>query len=113
MKPDELRGAVDALRELGLTYKEALDAIQGVSEEIHSVQSLWRRKKKSKLIKLGLSLIVFPEPTPLSETIGAVVLSAGLIQNKMRKSNLHVEDVYNTFQGVIKDLQTIKHGLTQ
>jgi len=111
MKPDELKSTVEALKELGLSYKEAVDAIQGVSGEIRSVRRLWKKENKSKLIKLGLSLIVFPEPTPISETLGAVVLTAGLIQNKVRQSNLHIEDVYNTFQGVMTDLHVIKHGL--
>jgi len=113
MKPDELKSTVEALKELGLSYKEAVDAIQGVSDEIHSVRRLWRKENKSKLIKLGLSLIVFPEPTPISETLGAVVLVAGLIQKKVRQSNLHIDDVYSTFQGVMRDLQTIKCGLVQ
>jgi len=111
MKTDELKSTVEALKELGLSYKEAVDAIQGVSGEIHSVRRLWKKEDKSKLIKLGLSLIVFPEPTPISETLGAVVLTAGLIQNKVRQSNLHIEDVYSTFQGVMTDLHVIKHGL--
>jgi hypothetical protein len=113
MKLDELKSAVEALRELGLSYKEATDAIQGVSNEIRSVRGLWRKGNKSKLIKLGLSLIVFPEPTPISETLGAAVLATGLIHNKVKQSNLHIDDVYSTFQEVIRDLQTIKHGLDQ
>ncbi len=113
MKPDELKSTVEALRELGLSYKESVDVIQGVSDEIRSVRRLWKKESKSKLIKLGLSLIVFPEPTPISETLGAVVLTAGLIQNKVRLSNLHIDDVYSTLQGVMRDLQTIKHGLIQ
>lgn len=113
MKPDELKSTVEALKELGLSYKESVDVLQGVSDEIRSVRRLWRQENKSKLIKLGLSLIVFPEPTPISETLGAVVLAAGLIQNKVRQSNLHIDDVYSTFQGIMKDLQTIKHGLTR
>jgi len=113
MKTDELKSTVEALKELGLSYKESVDTIQGVSNEIRYVRRLWRQENKSKLIKLGFSLIVFPEPTPISETLGAVVLAAGLIQKKVKQSNLHVEDVYNTFQGVMKDLQTIKHGLNR
>ena len=112
MEPSELKSLVDVLRELGLSYEETVDAVNGVAKEARSTRNLWKEGKKPRLIKIGLALIAFPEPTPLSETLGAVVLSAGIIQKKMRQSSLGIEDVYNTFQGVMKDLQLIKRGLT-
>ena len=66
---------------------------------------------KSRLVKIGLTLIAFPEPTPISETLGAFVLSLGIIQNKMKKSTLHIEDIYNTFQDVNKNLLRIRQEL--
>ena len=112
VEPSELKSLVDVLRELGLSYEETVDAMNGVAKELRSVRHLWKKGNNSKLIKIGLTLIAFPEPTPLSETLGAVVLSVGLIQKKMRQSTLGIENVYNTFQGVIRDLQTIKRGVT-
>jgi hypothetical protein len=55
-----------------------------------------------------LTLITFPEPTPISETMGAAVLVAGLIQNRIKKSTLHVEDIYKTFQEVNNDILRIR-----
>ena len=69
-------------------------------------------KKKSKLIKLAITLITFPEPTPISETLGAAVLAAGLVQNRIKKSTLHVEDVYKTFQDMNKDILKIRQFRT-
>lgn len=111
VEPSELKSLVDVLHELGLSYEETVDAMNGVAKEVRSVRYLWKKGDNSRLIKVGLALIAFPEPTPLSETLGAVVLSAGIIQKKMRRSTLGIEDVYNTFQGVMRDLQTIKRGL--
>ncbi len=113
VEPSELKSLVDVLRELGLSYEETVDAMNGVAKEVRSVRHLWKKGDNSRLIKIGLYLIAFPEPTPLSETLGAVVLSAGIIQKKMRQSYLGIEDVYNTFQGIMRDLQTIKRGLTE
>ena len=96
------------LRELGLSYEETLDAMKGVAKDSHFVGRLWKDGDKSNFVKMGLTLIAFPEPTPISETLGACVLSLGLIEAKMKRSALHVEDVYNTFQGVIGNLQTIR-----
>jgi len=111
MKTGELKNLVDVLRELGLSYEETVDAMSGVAKQLRFVEHLWRRDDKSRLIKPGLALIAFPEPTPVSETLGAMLLSVGIIHTKMKQSALHIEDVYNTFQGVIRDLQSIKRGL--
>ncbi len=113
VEPRELKSLVHVLRELGLSYEETVDVMNGVAKEVGSVRHLWKKGDKSSLIRIGLYLIVFPEPTPLSETLGVFVLSAGIIQKKMRGSSLGIEDVYNTFQGVVRDLQTIKRGLVE
>jgi len=113
VEPRELKSLVAMLRELGLSYEETVDVMNGVAKEVHSVRHLWKKGDNSKLIKTGLALIVFPEPTPLSETLGAVVLSVGLIQKKVRQFSLGIGDVYNTFQEVMRDLQTIKRGLVE
>jgi len=107
MKTEELKNVVDVLRELGSTYEESLDVMSGVAKEVRSASRLWRKSDESKLIRLGLTLIAFPEPTPISETLGAMVLLVGVIQTKMRQSTLHVEDIYTTFQKIVWNLQAI------
>jgi len=111
VKPEELKSLAVVLRELGLSYEETLDVMRGVAKDLRSTRRLWKKGDKTRLTKIGLTLIAFPEPTPISETLGVVVLSLGIIQNKMRKSALHIEDIYDTFQGVIGNLQTIRQGL--
>lgn len=108
MKTEELKKISNMLSEMGLTYEETVEAMEGFAKEIHSARSLFKKRDRSKLVKLGLALITFPEPTPISETLGAFVLSAGLIQSKIRQSALHIEDVFSTFQAVVKDLESIK-----
>jgi len=108
MKPEELKNVATMLRELGLSYEETLDVMRVVAKDSHFVRRLWKDGDKAKLVKAGLALIAFPEPTPISETLGACVLSLGLIESKMKRSALHVEDVYTTFQKVIGNLQTIR-----
>ena len=100
------------LQELGLSYKETAEVIHEMSRDVNKVQKLWRGEQKSKLIKLAISLITFPEPTPISETVGAAVLVAGLVQNRIKKSTLHVEDVYKTFQDVNNDILKIRQFRT-
>ncbi len=96
------------LQELGLSYAETLEVIKEIAKDVNNAQKLWRGEKKSKLIKLALTLITFPEPTPISETMGAAVLVAGLVQNRIKKSTLHIDDIYKTFQEVNNDILRIR-----
>jgi len=96
------------LQELGLSYTETLEVMNEVSKDLRHTKGLWRGEQKSKLIKLAFTLITFPEPTPISETMGDAVLVAGLIQNRIKKSTLHMEDVYKTFQDVNDDILKIR-----
>ena len=104
----ELKRMAAVLQELGLSYTEALEAINEMAKDVNGAKKLWRDGYKSKLIKIAITLITFPEPTPISETMGAAVLAAGLIQNQIKKSTLHVEDVYKTFQDVNNDILKIR-----
>jgi hypothetical protein len=112
VEPKELKKMAAVLQELGLSYTETLEVINEMSKDIHNAKKLWRDGYKSKLIKLAITLITFPEPTPISETMGAAVLVAGLIQNRIKKSTLHVEDVYQTFQDVNNDILKIRQFRT-
>lgn len=110
MNVEELQAFIDALHELSLSSKETADAIRGFSNELHSVQGLWRKGGGSRLIRIGLALIAFPDPT-ITDILGSALVAAGIVQLKMKRSTLHVEDVYKTFPQVIKELTTSKLGV--
>jgi len=109
--PRELKTTATVLQELGLSYQETLEIMKGVTKDLRSTKSLWRDGDKSRLVKIGLTLIACPEPTPISETIGVFVLSLGMIQKKMKKSTLHIEDIYKTFQDVNRSLLRTRQEL--
>ncbi len=112
VEPKEIKSMAAMLQELGLSYTETLEVMKGVSGDLRHTKGLWWDGHKSKLIKLALALITFPEPTPISESIGAAVLAVGLIQNRIKKSNLHIEDVYRTLQDTNKNLRMIRQEVT-
>jgi len=111
MKPDEMKAVADTLKELNESYADLLHVVKGTIEEVKSTRQLWRDGNGSKLVKLGLALVVFPEPTPISETIGACLITAGAVQKGIRSRAIYIEDVYKTFQNVLRDVWTTKHSL--
>lgn len=112
LESKELKRMASVLQELGLSYSETIEVMNEMAKNVDNAKKLWRDGYKSKLIKIALALITFPEPTPISETMGAAVLAAGLIQNRIKKSTLHVEDVYKMFQDVNNDILKIRQFKT-
>jgi hypothetical protein len=111
MTPEELKALTTALQELSLSSKETADAIHGFSNELRYAQHLWKKSGSSKLIKIGLALIAFPDPT-ISDVIGCALVAAGIVQLKMKHSVLHVEDVYKTFPQILRELAATRLGMT-
>lgn len=114
MNTQEAKEQVELLKHLVMSRKETAttmnEAMHGFTNELRSTQKLWKKGNNSFLIKAGLALIAFPDPT-ISDVVGSAMVAAGLIQLKMRNSALHVEDVYKTFPKVVKELGTIKRSL--
>jgi hypothetical protein len=54
---------------------------------------------------------VFPEPTPISETVGACFVAAGIIQKGVKNRSIYVEDIGKTFQNAVKEVLSIKKSL--
>jgi len=112
VEPRELKKIATVLQELGLSYEETLEVMKGVAKDSRYVERLWRKGDENRLIKIGLALIAFPDPT-ISDILGTLLVSAGIIQAKIKRSTLHIEDVYKTFQDVNRNLPRIRQELVQ
>jgi hypothetical protein len=104
MKPEQAKNATQALNELSESYVDLLGAVKGTTNATEAAKKLWREGNKSRLIKIGVSLIVFPEPTPISETVGACFIAAGAVQKGIRSRAIYIEDITKTFKNTLKDV---------
>jgi hypothetical protein len=111
LKTEEAKTTTKALNELNESLIDLLKAMKGTAQEVEAAKKLWRTGNKSKLIKIGISLIMFPEPTPISETVGACFIAAGAIQKGIQKKAIYLEDVSKTFQTTLKEIWATKHHL--
>ncbi len=110
MKPEQVKNATKAVNELSESYIDIVGAVKGTANAAKSAKKLWREANNSKLIKIGLSLIVFPEPTPISETIGACFIAAGAVQKGIKSRAIYLEDITKTFKNTLRDvLETSQH----
>ncbi len=111
MKPEQIKDTKKALNELSESYIDLFAAIKGTAKTAGETKNLWREGKKSRLIKIGLSLVVFPEPTPISETVGACFIAAGAIQKGIRSRSIFLEDITKTFKKTFQDVLLTSQSL--
>jgi hypothetical protein len=104
LKTDEIKNAAKALSELSESRVDLLNAVRGTIREAKAAKKLWRDGNDSRLIKIGVALIVFPEPTPISETVGACFVAAGAIQKGIRSRSIYIEDVNKVFQHMLREV---------
>ncbi|MCW4053430.1 MAG: hypothetical protein NWE84_00725 [Candidatus Bathyarchaeota archaeon] len=110
MKPEQVKAVTKALNELSESYIDVIGAVKSTVNATTDTKKLWRESNKSRLIKIGVSLIVFPEPTPISETIGACFIAAGAVQKGIKSRAIYMEDITKTFKNTLRDvLETSQH----
>ncbi len=93
------------------SYIELLRETRGTNLTVHDTKQLWRAGYKSRLMKIGVAMIMLPEPTPISPTVGACLVAAGAAQKAIRNRSLFVEDVNKTFRATMKDIAAMKQNI--
>ena len=104
MKPEQVKATTKALNELSESYVDVIGAVKSTANAAADTKKLWREGNKSRLIKIGVSLIFFPEPTPISETIGACFIAAGAVQKGIKSRAIYIEDITKTFKNTLRDV---------
>lgn len=110
-KIDEAKQTTKALTELTESSKDLYQGIKGSSREVAATKKLWREGNKSRLIQIGMALIVLPEPTPVTPTIGACFIAAGAIQRGIKSRAIYMEDITKTLQSTLKEIVATKYNL--
>lgn len=108
MKKDDAKNSVKALRELTESYVEVGRVVKASGMQVNQLRKLSQDGHKSRLIKIGLTLIVFPEPTPISETVGACFVAAGAIQQGIKNQSINIEDIPKTLQQTLNEVRSFK-----
>jgi hypothetical protein len=101
---EKAKHTTKALHELTETYMDTYHAIKSTSKDAQHTQKLWREGNKSNLIKIGVACIVFPDPSPVGEIIGAGFLVAGAVQTGIRNRAAYVGDIKKNLEGTLRDL---------
>lgn len=112
MKTSDLKALSEALKELNESYTDFLCSMKDTVREAKTTKKLWHDGQKPWLIKLGLALVLFPEPI-VSDVLGTLLIAAGTVQEGIRRRTLHVEDIPKTFKAVMRELQTAQESVNR
>jgi hypothetical protein len=93
-----------SLHELTEYYSEACNAIKSSAQASQKSKKLWREGNKSNLIKIGMACILFPDPSPVGEIIGAGFLVAGAVQKGIQNRALYVGDIKKNLETSLREL---------
>lgn len=111
MNVEQAKATVQAANELSESGKDLFFSIMGTKREAAAAKKLWLEGNKSRLIKIGVACIMFPDPSPVGEIVGAGFIAAGLVQKGIRKQYLYLGDIKKTYEKTLRELELTKHSL--
>lgn len=111
MEIEKAKIAVKALNELSESSRDLFIATGGTAREVATAKKLWLEGNKSKLVKIGVAFMVFPDPTPVTPIVGASLIAAGLLRKSIQKRSLYVGDIKKTFERTLREVQLAKQSL--
>jgi hypothetical protein len=100
-----------ALYELSESCIELHKAVKSTTQTTAQTKKLWREGNKSNLIKIGMACIMFPDPSPVTEIIGAGFLVAGAVQKGIQKRTLYVSDFKKNICSIQKEIRATQDCL--
>jgi hypothetical protein len=110
MKTKDVKAIASGINITSESYVDAAAAIRATASTAEGTKKLWRDGKHSWLIKAGVALIAFPDPT-ISDVVGSALVAAGLVQEGVRRRSLHAEDVTRTFQRTMQELRGLNDNI--
>ena len=107
MDESNVKNVVVAAKELGEAYEETASLLVGFAEGVHETSDLYGSGNQgtgAALVSFGVALIVFPEPTFISDVTGCGIVAAGLAYQKLVPPPLSVDDIYSSIEDQMREL---------
>ncbi len=111
METEKAKTAIKVITELAESKKSTVNAFREIKLQGSATKKLWREGNKSRLIQIGMALVVLPEPTPISPTIGACFIAAGAVQKGIQSRSIYMEDITKTLKNTLKEVVSTKYDL--
>ena len=107
---------VKAAKELGESFMDTASLLSGMNGALNEVNQLYDHGyggTGNSMISLGIALVMFPEPTMVSDVIGGGIIATGLLYNKMVPPPIYIDNIFVTIQEQIKTIHSTGENLSQ
>jgi len=108
---EKAKQTAKTLHELTECYADTHRAIKSTAKDTAKTKKLWREGNKSSLIKIGVACIVFPDPSPVGEIIGAGFIVAGAVQKAVQDRAAYVGDIKKSVESALRELSRTRSEL--
>jgi hypothetical protein len=113
LKLKDVKETASSFHKLSKSYQEFGKILKKNAEETKRLKPLIgksgeTRLEDSWLVKAGIALILFPDPT-ISDLVGYAMVTAGYLKNRTRRFT--AMDVYSELQETTKTLQELTQDL--
>jgi hypothetical protein len=114
LNPKDMKEIASSIRESSVSYQEFGKTLERCTEETKPLKPLIGKPggeaglKDSRLVKAGIALILFPDPT-ISDLVGYTLVAAGYLKNRMKRST--AADVCRELQETMKTLKELTLNL--
>ncbi len=105
MKPEEAKATIKVVAEANEERRRLAGTLNGNGSFASDARKLFREGNESKLIKLGMAVIAFPEPTPVSPIVGAGLVTVGAVQKGIKNRAAFAEDIGRDLKSALKELR--------
>jgi hypothetical protein len=107
---------VQAAKELGETFTDTATIINGVNGAVEEANQLYDHGQGgagNSMISFGIALVAFPEPTMISDVVGAGIVATGLLYNKFVSPPLYIDNIFETIQSQVKAIHSTGEDLSE
>ncbi len=107
---------VTAAQELGESFKDTANLVSDMNGAVHEVHQLYDHGyggAGSSMISFGITMVMFPEPTGVSDVIGGGIVAAGLLYNHFVPPPMYIDNIFDAIQEQVKAIHSTGEDLTK
>lgn len=108
MDVKQAKTAAKSINELSKVTVDVAANLKETTRNAAAVKKLTREGNKSRLIQLGVTVFLIPEPTPICDIVGAGLIAAGAVQQAIKNQALYIDDIPRELQRTLRVLREAK-----
>jgi len=115
MKTPNTNHIVTASKELGESLRDVAGLLSSMNDGIAEVNQLYDHGyggAGKSLISIGFAMVMFPEPTMVSDVVGCGIMGMGVLYNRIWPPPMFVDEIFEDIEDQVKTLNSTEEDMT-